>query len=199
MLSYLKDSDTVVLVLHEIYGLNNHIADFCLELSQYKLDVLAPNLLEDKLVFNYEQEERAYHYFFNNIGFESAYKQVSTLLRSIRNRYQKIILIGFSVGATIAWLCSKEAGLCDVVIGLYGSRIRDYLCIEPNCPVLLIYPSYEKAFNVSDLIKLLNTKDNVCAKQLVGEHGFMSPASPNYNKQSALQAEKEMQLFINNI
>lgn len=198
MLTYLNKSETAVVVLHEIYGLNQHIQDVCIDLSKYNMDVFAPNMLESETVFKYNQENLAYDNFFNCVGFERAFDQINTFLHNIRNRYNRIFVVGFSVGATIAWLCSKEPDLCNAVIGFYGSRIRDYLEITPQCPVLLFFPTKEKSFNVPDLVGLINTQNNVCAKQLYGQHGFANPSSPNYNKQSSYQAYKNMILFMNN-
>lgn len=197
MLSYLKDSETAAVVLHEIYGINQHIKDVCMELSKEQMDVFAPNMLDSEIVFNYDQETAAYVNFYNNIGFDRAFTQISAFLRSIRNRYKRLFVVGFSVGATIAWLCSKELNLCNVVVGFYGSRIRDYHEINPLCPVLLFFPTHEKSFNISDLIGLVKAKDNVIIKQLYGRHGFADHYSPNYEKQSSQQAYKDMILFMN--
>jgi dienelactone hydrolase len=196
MLTYLNKSETAIVVLHEIYGINQHIEDICLELSKDHMDVFAPNMLQSETVFNYNQEDLAYNNFSNCVGFKRAFNQVNSFLHNIRNQYNKIFVLGFSVGATIAWLCSKEPDLCNAVIGFYGSRIRDYLEVTPKCPVLLFFPTQEKSFNVSHLVELINAKDNVYVKQLYGQHGFANPSSPNYNKQSSYQAYKDMIIFM---
>ena len=184
-------------MLHEIYGINQHIINICLDLSKEQVDVFAPNMLQSETMFNYDQENLAYDNFFNYVGFDRAFNQINTLLFNLRKRYNRIFVVGFSVGATIAWLCSKEQNLCNAVIGFYGSRIRDYLEVNPSCPVLLFFPTQEVSFNVSNLVGLINTKDMVFAKQLNGQHGFANPSSPNYNKQSSYQAYQDMILFMN--
>lgn len=198
MLTYLNESKTAVVVLHEIYGINQHIKDICLELSKNDFDVFAPDMLQPEKVFDYTQEDLAYNNFFQYIGFEAAFNQVTLFLRSIRNRYSRILVVGFSVGATVAWLCSQEPDLCNAVIGFYGSRIRDYLDLEAKCPVLLFVPTEEKSFSISDFIDVIKTKENVWVKQLDGLHGFTNPSSPNFNKQSSDQAYEYMLLFMKN-
>lgn len=107
MLTYLNESKTAVVVLHEIYGVNQHIKDICRELSRHDFDVFALNMLQTEKVFDDDQEDLAYNNFFQNIGFEAAFNQVSLFLRNIRNQYNRIFVVGFSVGAAVAWLCSK--------------------------------------------------------------------------------------------
>ena len=60
MLTYLNKSKTAVIVLHEIYGVNKHIEDFCLILFKKNMDVFAPNMLQRDIIFNCNQENLAY-------------------------------------------------------------------------------------------------------------------------------------------
>ena len=198
MLTYIHHSDTVIVILHEIYGLNEHIMDVCERFSKYEIDMIAPNLIHGKEPFSYNQETMAYNYFMNRVGFESAFKQVKEVLRNARLTYKKVYVLGYSVGATLAWLCS-QTGLCDVSIGFYGSRIRDYVEIKPKCPVLLFFPSEEKSFDVDELISRLNNFKNIQVEKLPGEHGFTNPFSPNYHEQSSIKAYKQIESYIENL
>lgn len=193
MLTYHNQSNTVVVVLHEIYGINNHIRQVCDTIAQYGVDVIAPDLTGN--AFGYDQEDIAYENFMGNIGFEAAYKQIFEVLQRTRTSHKKVYLLGYSIGATLAWQCGAT-GLCDGVIGFYGSRIRDYLTLTPTCPVLLFFPEQEKSFAVEDLIVRISSCANVRVKKLAGQHGFADAFSPSYNQESAKKAYKEMLAFI---
>ena len=86
-------------------------------------------------------------------------------------------LLGFSVGATVAWLCSELENGVDGVICYYGSRIRGYQNIMPKCPSLLLFAQEEKLFNASELVNILNKKEFVSAHVIKGKHGFSDPYS----------------------
>lgn len=184
-----------MIILHEIYGINNHIIAVCEKVSKYGIDVIAPDLLNGREPFSNDQEAIAYHYFMGSIGFASAFHQVKKVLHNARANYKNVYVVGYSVGATLAWLCS-ETGLCDLVMGFYGSRIRDYLAIEPQCPVLLFFPTEEKSFDVDDLILQLSTVENIKIRKLSGQHGFANPFSPSYNKKSSTKACMEIMSFV---
>ncbi|WP_337955898.1 dienelactone hydrolase family protein [Bacillus weihaiensis] len=121
---------SVVIIIHEIYGVNDHIAIFSKRLTSQGFEVICPNLLDFELPFDYEQEEEAYHHFMNNIGFDHSVQRISSLVEGVSRKYERVFLIGFSVGATIAWLCSKDQSI-DGIICFYGSRIREYVDIVP--------------------------------------------------------------------
>lgn len=194
MLSNNRKAKIAIIVIHEIYGVNEHINSFCKKLRSYNFDVFCPNLLINESVFEYSQEQIAYDNFLENIGFKNAKSNVANLIKSLKHNYDEVFLVGFSVGATIAWLCSAEEGVSGVV-GYYGSRIRDYVELEPGCPTLLFFPLEEHSFHVDELIGKLTSKNSI-AKKLSGVHGFSDPYSSHYNEESAKRAFSEMIDFI---
>ncbi|WKB36198.1 dienelactone hydrolase family protein [Terrilactibacillus sp. S3-3] len=106
-------------------------------------------------------------------------------------------MLGFSVGATIAWLCSENKA-CDFAIGCYGSRIRYYTDIKPLCPVLLIFPTDEKSFDIQALIKVLENKHagNLDIRIFPGSHGFIDRFSEHFHVESADKALQYIDSFL---
>jgi dienelactone hydrolase len=187
-------SDKLIIVLHEIYGINKHITDICDLLSEQDFDVICPNLLDKNSPYDYSEEEEAYQNFMYKLGFTHALQKVKKIILEKKEHYSKIFIIGFSIGATIAWLGSQEKSV-DGVIGYYGSRIRDYLYIYPNCSTLLFFSIEEKSFNVDKIIPTLEKKDvriHICKCQ----HGFSDPYTPKYHKESAEYAFRETLNFL---
>ncbi|WML32599.1 dienelactone hydrolase family protein [Clostridium sp. OS1-26] len=194
----INNSDSVIIVLHEIYGINQHIQRVCERFSMDGYDIICPNLINLIQPFNYDLQEEAYQYFMNNIGFESAVDQVKQLIIQVKKQYKYIYLLGYSIGATIAWLCSDEENMCSGIMGYYGSRIRDYMNITPKCPVLLIFPTEENSFNVQELVDSLK-KRNINVHILGGKHGFSDPFSKNYRGQSSQKSERLIDNFLKKI
>lgn len=190
-------SDSAIIVLHEIYGINHHMKDVCQSFSESGFDVYCPNLLERDQPFDYSDEKTAYLYFMNQVGFDYASAKIKIIVRNIRENYQKLFIVGFSVGATVAWICSEEND-SDGIVGYYGSRIRDYLEITPQMPVMLFFPEKEKSFNVDELISVLIYK-KIKTHQLAGQHGFSDPYSSRYNEQSSQTAFHETITFLANL
>ncbi|MFE6137003.1 dienelactone hydrolase family protein [Bacillus sp. NPDC057893] len=183
--------------VHEIYGVNDHMHHVIDRFTSSHIDVFCPNLLQLQQAFHYSNEEKAYQHFMNHIGFDDGKEQIEDLITTLSNSYTHIGLLGFSVGATIAWLCSTNSKI-DFIIGCYGSRIRDYVHVKPSCATLLIFPEKETNFSVCSLMKTLQQQDNPLLeiKQLQGEHGFLNPYTEKYNKESTKQAYKIIDSFL---
>ncbi|MET3196083.1 dienelactone hydrolase family protein [Gottfriedia sp. OAE603] len=190
----LNKSDKLIIVIHEIYGINQHIKNFCEVLSNQDFDVICPNLLEREQTFDYSEEEIAYLNFMENVGFADATQKIKNLLLDVKNKYMKIYIIGFSVGATVAWLCSEEECL-DGVVGYYGSRIRNYTQLVPRCPTILFFPQEEESFSVDELISNLQIK-NIDIYKYFGQHGFSDPYSIKFNEKAYQNALNELLNFL---
>jgi len=174
----MKPGSVLVILLHEIYGVNEHMRVIEQRIIQSGMDVVVPNLL-GRASFNHEEENEAYSYFMQHVGFQKGVHEVQHIVQSYRDAYEQIYVIGFSVGATIAWLAS---GLeVDGVIGYYGSRIRDYTKVDPSCRVKLFFPRHEASFDVRALLNSLSAKNKVSAVLVDADHGFMNPFSDCYN------------------
>jgi dienelactone hydrolase len=197
MITYINGSNIAIVILHEIYGINKHITEVCRKYSNYGYDVYCPDLLNIETPFNYSQQEAAYSNFIKNVGFDACCK-VDKLLEQLRPDYRIVILIGFSVGATIAWRCS-ESGLCNGIVGYYGSRIRDYLTVIPKCRVLLMFAENERFFDARQ-IKLSHEQNKCVTIEVVkGNHGFCDTFSDNFNPESAKKAQKSVDGFCQSI
>ncbi|WP_024832921.1 dienelactone hydrolase family protein [Ruminiclostridium josui] len=194
MLSIIKNSENLIILIHEIYGVNSFIKDTANRFVMDGYDVVCPDLCGLKNPFDYNDEETAYRYFFDNVGFDMGTDIVLNLAKQFESDYKRIFLVGFSVGATIAWLCS-ESGPFSGVICCYGSRIRDYAYISPSCPSLLIFPSHEKSFNIKNFVSGFK-KSSVKVHVLKGNHGFADSYSNEYNKDSAVKAFDLIKGFI---
>ena len=194
MLTLRAQSKTAIIVLHEIYGINQHIRGVCNEFHTQGYDVYCPNLIATSIPFSYEQHEEAYSYFMHHVSF-LVHTKIDTLLEKLRPHYEKCIIIGFSIGATIAWLCSKNP-LCSGVVGYYGSRIRDYVNIQPQCPVLLLFAQHEAAFSALHTVWETAPPNNIIAKRIEAPHGFCDPFSLHYTQAAASAAQLLTQEFI---
>ncbi len=191
MFCYKIGSPCAVIILHEIYGLNEHILQIARDFLYKGYDIYCPDFFSGK-IFSYAEQEQAYDYFINHVKFE-AYCMVNQLIQSLRPKYRKIVLLGYSVGATIAWR-STENGLLDCMVGYYGSRIRDYPDISPKCPALLLFAKKEKTFDVIKLANVLTDKAKI--EILDGRHGFCDPFGSNYCQKSCERARELTFAFL---
>lgn len=137
----LPDCDKAIVLLHEIYGINAHIQRTAATWRSRGFDTYTPALFSHSTPFAYEQQEQAWRHFSDNVGFDTA--AIVSLLAELRAKYGTLILIGYSVGATLAWLAARS-GLCDAAVCHYGSRIRLYSDVAPPARRLSSSPAMNR-------------------------------------------------------
>ena len=189
----LKNSKQAIVILHEIYGVNKFIKDQCQKFIEAGYDVFCPNMIA-KPPFLYNESTEAYDFFMKNVGFE-VYKEVSEFVNQLKDKYDNVFIIGFSVGATIAWRCCEKTS-CSGIVACYGSRIRDYTYLKPACPMLLLFAK-EESFDVHAMVCQLQNKQRLSIIEFDIEHGFLDSYSKYYNFQQSKFAEESIAHFIN--
>jgi dienelactone hydrolase len=155
-----------IIIIHEIYGITDNILSLKDILDRKGFNVILPSLYED--CYTGRDEQASYNKFFREVGIEKGCRIIDRVIA--RNTDSEIVLIGFSAGATIAWLHSADDRI-NSIIGIYGSRIRDYIDITPTLPSYLFFCE-EKSFDIKPVIKALEQKKNVEVKTISGNHGF---------------------------
>ncbi|USY51677.1 dienelactone hydrolase family protein [Bacillus altitudinis] len=188
----------VMILVHEIYGINDHMKSMIDHFDKAGFEVYCPHLLGQAKHFPYASENEAYDYFMNKVGFDESVKIVLNVAKELKtkNAERDICLIGFSVGATIAWQCSQYDQLFTGVIGFYGSRIRDFLDMTPACNTLLFFPEVEASFNPREVANVLEKKEKLCVKIVKGQHGFANPDSMTFHAESKNRCFQEINVFI---
>lgn len=164
----------LLIILPEIYGRNKFIEDEILYYESRGFLVFCPDFYE---ALGYE-EDGAYELFMEKVGLNGSWLRV--LIEAVRGKYDKVFLLGYSVGGTLAW---RQARGTDGIISIYGSRIRDYLDERPQVPSLLILSRDEK-FELEG------------AHVFDAAHGFMDSHGPNYNSELAKKARFLIDEFL---
>ncbi len=191
-----NNRNSIIIVLHEIYGINKHIVTTTERFRQMGFAAECPDFTGLAKPFTYDCRQEAYEHFIHNVGFTEAARRVLSYVDRVKEGCNKVILYGFSIGATVAWLLSEHRNV-DGVIGFYGSRIREYPGIKPQCPTLLLFPTYEESFDVISFAASIK-KEQVMVKVLEGSHGFADPFSSNYNANSCSKSDILVKAFFNN-
>lgn len=186
-----------IFILHEIYGVNHFIREQACAFKDKHTEVACVNLYADDQCFTYIEEKEAYQYFINEVGFDAPLAKLMTQLRAAIQQYEQVIVIGYSVGATLAWRLTTLP--LHRVVCVYGSRIRQYLNLQPTCPTLILLPSFEKSFNVEEMSQALKLKNAVQTVQFAGQHGFMDRYNAAFHDESAMLAQQYIKHFINPI
>ncbi|MFS8303944.1 dienelactone hydrolase family protein [Bacillus altitudinis] len=86
----------VMILVHEIYGINDHMKSMIDHFDKAGFEVYCPHLLGQAKHFPYASENEAYDYFMNKVGFDESVKIVLNVAKELKtkNAERDICLIG---------------------------------------------------------------------------------------------------------
>lgn len=157
-----------IIIIHEVFGVTENLRKLATELEKIGFKVILPSLYSDN--YRGKNEKYSYKKYFAEVGFEKSIRLIDRIIEE--NSKDNIFIIGFSIGATLAWMKSADDRVRGI-IGFYGSRIRNYLGITPCIPTRLFFCN-EESFDVENLIVELKKKQNTEVTKIPGAHGFYS-------------------------
>ncbi len=166
-----------VLILSDIFGRTAALDQLALALDR-ACQILDPYGGTPRC---FDSENAAYTFFQQTVGIDQ-YLADATL--ALKNSCTKVdTVIGFSVGATVAWrlMAEVQGEKTDRAICFYGSQIRHYNNLQPRHAVTLIHPREEPHFAVEELQAALDQRANVQQISTPYLHGFMNQLSKNFD------------------
>ena len=189
-----------LLVIQEIFGVNDHIKNIC---DQYALDgfvAVAPDVFwrqEPRVELSYDSAGIAKGLqLFDGLNIDIAAAELQRAVEAIRHIPSctgKVGAMGFCMGGLLAFVCAARAGVESSVI-YYGTRLDQHLELvqDITCPLLFHFASNDEHISTQTVNKIkmsLSGKDNcrVVVHKNSG-HGFNCWERDSWNQSAAATA-----------
>ena len=185
-----------LLIIQEIFGVNDHIQSVCDYYAEKGYLVVAPSLfdrIERKVKLAYTSEGvEVGRDFKEKIGWDSPLLDIDSGLSVLREELFegfKIGVVGFCFGGTLAWLASCRLGV-DCAIGYYGGQINQFLGETPKVPTMLHFGMEDEGIPISTVqsIREAASKEVHIFEYEGAGHGFNCDARKDFHPISATLA-----------
>ena len=129
-----------VLVVHEWWGHNEHARTQARKLAEAGYVAFALDLFGKGKVTTHPKEAEAFmKEALSNPGATAArFSSAVDLLKKEPNvDTNKIGVVGYCMGGSVAWLSATRIDGLSAAVGYYGGAVADFATERPRCPVLL--------------------------------------------------------------
>jgi carboxymethylenebutenolidase len=192
-----------IVLLQEIFGVNEYVRDAARRLSELGYVVLAPDLYwrtEPGLELGSGEMQRAFG-AAQRLDSEQAALDALATLAVLRTMPEvtggRAGVLGFCLGGWLAWLAAAQ-GDPDLAVCYYGSRIPSALDLadEIHCPVLLHFGGadpYIPRDEIDAVAALVATRDGLeCRVWENAGHAFDNSFAPQFSNPPAAAAAWEI-------
>ncbi len=172
-----------VVVIQEIFGLTDHVADMCAVFASAGYAAIAPAL--------FERIEPNFHASLDAAGIDkgraavaaSPWPQVvADVQAAIEALPQPRYVTGFCYGGAVAWMAAARCRGLKAAACFYGRLIADLLGETPRVPVMLHYGARDPSIPVENVERVrLAAPDSPLYLYDAG-HGFCRAGSDDFDQ-----------------
>ncbi|HET8706751.1 MAG TPA: dienelactone hydrolase family protein [Pseudomonadales bacterium] len=193
-----------VVVLQEIFGVNEHIRSVCERYAAEGYVALAPALFDRirpgvELGYGPEDRAEAVALAFKQLTIEQALMDIQTAVDHAAER-ARVGVVGYCFGGLLAWLSACQLGRIDAVSAYYGGGIARYKDAVPRCPVQLHFGKEDALIPLADVEAMRAAHPAVEVFLYDAGHGFNCDQRESFHAHAAAQAlTRTLEFFGRNL
>src|ERR1700684_3551638 len=190
-----------LVVVQEIFGVNQHIRSVADRFAQEGFYAVAPPLFDRverdvELGDDAESMQRGIA-LAQKINIDDAIKDVDAALQYIAKVTGKPAgVVGYCYGGTLAWLSATRLSPAAVV-GYYGGHIARFASEKPRVPVMLHFGKQDNHIPQADVEKVQAAHPEVEIYWYDAGHAFNNDTRASYNEAAATEAIARTLAFFN--
>lgn len=189
-----------VVIVQEMFGVNQHIRDVADRYADQGFVVIAPALFDRiergvELDYDPASMQRAMG-MLKSFNMDRAVDDIAAAAQFVRGfGHLKVGVVGFCLGGTLAWLAASRLRL-DAAVGYYGGRIAQYVKERPKAPVMLHFGDLDEHIPQSEIETIAKEHPRVQVCHYPAGHAFNRDAGPTYDASSAARARERTLAFL---
>jgi carboxymethylenebutenolidase len=190
-----------LVVVQEIFGINQHMRSVADRFAQEGFYAVAPALF-DRVEPNVELSDSGEGMqkgmaFAQKINIDDAVKDVEAALQYAGTETGKPAgVVGYCYGGTLAWLSATRLSPAAAV-GYYGGHIARFAQEKPRVPVLLHFGKHDSHIPQADVEKVQAAHPEVEIDWYDAGHAFNNDTRVSFNAEASKEAMARTLAFFN--
>lgn len=178
-----------LVVVQEIFGVNNHIRNTVDRFAQQGFVAVAPALFErigPGLELGYEQDDVTRgRELRGKVANADALKDIAAAIGALRSDGLRVGVVGYCWGGSLAWLSALELDGVSAAVGYYGGEIAKNLDRAPRAPVMLHFGETDHAIPLSDVETVKAAFPDTPVHIYPAGHGFSCDERGSFHQASS--------------
>jgi carboxymethylenebutenolidase len=189
-----------IVVIQEIFGVNNHIRNVTDRFAAEGYVAIAPALFDRQqrdFQSGYTPDEVTNaRKFIANPDWDAMLRDTQAAIDAIKSA-GPIAVVGFCMGGSIAFLAATRLSGLTAAVGFYGGAIAKNADEQPKVPVQLHFGALDQGIPLSD-VEVIRQKRPEIGVNIYDDagHGFNCDERSAYHKPSADLAWPRMRDFL---
>jgi carboxymethylenebutenolidase len=191
-----------IVVIQEIFGVNNHIRAVCDRFAGEGYLAVAPALfdrLQRDFECGYSPDEIANaRKFIAKPDWQAMLRDTQAAIDDARKTAPvPLAVVGFCMGGSIAFLAATRLNNVSAAVCYYGGQITPFADEKPRCPTQMHFGAKDQNIPMTD-VEIIKKKRPDCEIYVYPEagHGFHCDERASFHAASAAQAWERTTAFL---
>jgi carboxymethylenebutenolidase len=177
-----------LVVIQEIFGLNNHIRRTADRLAAEGFSVVAPALFHrvaPGVELGYGEADVARGREIRaKVPLEDALRDIAAAVDALKSEGRRVGVVGYCWGGSLAWAAATRLGGIDAAVSYYGGEVAKMADERPRCPVMLHFGEQDHAIPMTDVETVRRKHPELPVHTYPAGHGFSCDERGSFDPES---------------
>ena len=189
-----------IIVIQEIFGVNEHIRQICDGFSADGYVAIAPALFDRSeskdCQLGYTPDDiAAGREIMQAFSWDLCMKDIQAVVNVMKTENLRVGTVGYCWGGSISYLCSTRLPVQASVV-YYGGQIMPYIDEKEGCPLLMHFGEHDAGIPLENVNSIGEAHPDAVVHIYDADHGFNCDHRVQYNEFAAVLARtRSMELF----
>jgi len=190
-----------ILLIQEIFGINNHIRSVADDYASKGYLVLAPAIFDRyapgiELDYDSDGVSKGADIAFNKLNMSETLADLAATVNALAVT-GRVGAVGYCFGGLLAFLSANQVSGLACSIGYYGGGIAGVVDKKPKLPLMLHFGALDSHIPLSDVELIQSALPEVTVNVFAdAEHGFNCDQRASYNAEAARAALDQSLAFF---
>lgn len=194
------DAVGAVVVIQEIFGVNNHIREVVDGYAAAGYVAIAPQIfdrVEPDIELGYEEADmgRGIEIAFQSLDRAVALQDIQAAIDAA-SVYGKVGVVGYCFGGLLTWLSACELDGVSAASAYYGGGLAAEAGRTARCPVMMHFGELDAHIPLSDVEQVRDAQPAADVFVYAADHGFNCDHRASYNAEAAALAKSRTEEFF---
>jgi len=194
------DTKGAVVVIQEIFGVNQHIREVTDGYADAGFYAIAPKIfdrIERDIELGYEEADmgQGIELAFQKLDHGKALSDIQTAINAA-GEHGKVGVVGYCFGGLMTWLSACDLDGVAAASSYYGGGVAGQMDKSPKCPVIMHFGELDAHIPMSDVEAVKAAQPDTPVYVYNADHGFNCNHRGSYDADAAaLALERTLQHF----
>ena len=189
-----------VVIIQEIFGVNNHIREVVDSYADEGFAVIAPQIFDRvkrdvELGYEGDDMSEGMKFAFQESDRAKTLSDIQAAIEEI-GKWGKVAVIGYCYGGLLTWLSACQLHGVTCAVPFYGGGIAAEKDQTPRCPVMMHFGELDSMIPQSDVEAISAAQPDAQVFTYAADHGFNCDHRASHNAEAAALAKERTLGFL---